>query len=279
MRLPCLKEGGRPAEGSDRVEGPLLDVRSVSLRFDGVQALDSVTFSIPERARCGLIGPNGAGKTTLFNCISRLFEIQSGDIRFAGRDIGRMAPHAVHALGVARTFQSVGLIPGMTVLENVMTGAGRNGRHGFFRSAITLAELSELDANVRRRAFETLERIDLGDAAHLTPPELPFGTQKRVELARALISDPRLLMLDEPANGLTATEVNGLRDLLLRIWRESETTLLIVEHHMGFVMSICEDIVVLDAGRLLARGAPDQIRNNPDVIQAYLGRRARDGAP
>jgi branched-chain amino acid transport system ATP-binding protein len=267
-----------PGSGAQHAGPALLDIRSISLRFDGVQALDSVTFSIPERARCGLIGPNGAGKTTLFNCVSRLVEIQSGEMHFAGHDVGRMAPHNIHALGVARTFQSIGLVPTMTVLENVMTGAGRDGRHGFLRSGITLAELSGLDVSVRYRALETLERIDLAHVAHLTPPELPFGTQKRIELARALISSPRLLMLDEPANGLTATEVNDLRDLLLKIWSESRITLLVVEHHMGFVMGICEDIVVLDAGKLLARGTPEQIRNDATVIEAYLGRRTRGRA-
>jgi branched-chain amino acid transport system ATP-binding protein len=252
---------------------PLLDLRSISLRFDGVRALDNVTFAVSERSRCGLIGPNGAGKTTLFNCISRLVDIQSGEIHFAGRDLRTIPAHGIHATGIARTFQSVGLVASMTVAENVMTGAGQHGRHGFLRSGFTLTELSGLDRNVRERTMETLERLGLAHLALLTPPELPFGTQKRVELARALMSNPRLLMLDEPANGLSADEVKELRDLLLMLWEESDTTLLVVEHHIGFVMSICEDIVVLDAGRLLARGAPVEIRINPDVIQAYLGRR------
>jgi branched-chain amino acid transport system ATP-binding protein len=254
---------------------PLLDLRSISLRFDGVRALDNVTFAVSERSRCGLIGPNGAGKTTLFNCISRLVDIQSGEIHFAGRDLRMIPAHGIHAIGIARTFQSVGLVASMTVAENVMTGAGQHGRHGFLRSGFTLTELSGLDRTVRERAMETLQRLDLAHLAPLTPPELPFGTQKRVELARALMSNPRLLMLDEPANGLNADEVDELRDLLLMLWEESDTTLLLVEHNMGFVMSICEDIVVLDAGRLLARGAPAEVRSNQDVIQAYLGRRRR----
>jgi branched-chain amino acid transport system ATP-binding protein len=270
----ALSENGGGPQNASR---SFLDIDAVSLRFDGVQALDSVSFSIPKRLRCGLIGPNGAGKTTLFNCISRLVHINSGGIRFAGHDLVRRAPHEIHSLGISRTFQSVGLVPTMTVLENVMTGVGATGRSGFFRSGMTLAECSQLDRSVRERAYDALERIQLADVAHLHPTELPFGTQKRVELARALISRPSLLMLDEPANGLTATEVNNLRDLLLKLWEESDLTLLVVEHHMGFVMSICEDIVVLDAGRLLARGAPEQIRNNPKVIEAYLGRRGKGG--
>lgn len=263
--------------GADEAGRPFLDIRSVSLRFDGVQALDNVSFSIPRRVRCGLIGPNGAGKTTLFNCISRLVNINSGDIRFAEYDLMRHASHEIHAIGISRTFQSVGLVPTMTVLENVMTGAGANGRTGFIRSGIVVAECSRLERSVRERAYDALAQIELADVAHLRPTELPFGTQKRVELARALISRPRLLMLDEPANGLTATEVNNLRDLLLKSCEESDITLLVVEHHMGFVMSICEDIVVLDAGRLLARGTPEQVRSNPKVIEAYLGRRGKGG--
>jgi len=260
-------------DGPQLKDRPLLDLRSVSLRFDGVQALDDVTFSVSERSRCGLIGPNGAGKTTLFNCISRLVDIQSGHILFAGHDLRAMPAHSIHSVGIARTFQGVGLIASMTILENVMTGAGQKGRNGYLRSGFILPELSGLDCAVRERAMHLLDQLDLSRLAHLTPPELPFGTQKRVELARALMSDPRLLMLDEPANGLTTGEVSELRDLLLKIWEDSEMTLLVVEHHMGFVMSICEDIVVLDAGRLLARGVPAEIRSNPDVIQAYLGRK------
>jgi branched-chain amino acid transport system ATP-binding protein len=154
-----------------------------------------------------------------------------------------------------------------------MIGAGAAAHRGFARSAVQLSERSRLDRQVRAHALETLERLNLGHIAGETPAQLPFGTQKRIELARALVSRPKLLMLDEPANGLTAAEVDELRDLLLRIWQDSDVTMLIVEHHMGLVMSICQDIIVLDAGRLLARGTPEQVRANPAVIRAYLGGR------
>jgi branched-chain amino acid transport system ATP-binding protein len=258
------------ASGRSRV---LLEVQSVSLRFDGVQALDAVTFAVAERSRCGLIGPNGAGKTTLFNCISRLVAAQTGRISLDGRDLGQLPPHAIAEAGIARTFQGVGLIPSMSVLDNVMAGGGSRSRYGFLRSALVLPDISRQERKVRAQAMEVLEKLDIPHLSALRPSELPFGTQKRVELARALMSRPRLLMLDEPANGLTAAEVDELRRLLLRLWDDGEMTLLIVEHHMGLVMSVCDDIVVLDAGRVLARGAPDQIRNDPEVVRAYLGRR------
>jgi branched-chain amino acid transport system ATP-binding protein len=249
----------------------LLAVRDVSIAFGGVVALHRVSFDVKPGGICGLIGPNGAGKTTLFNCVSRLYTPQSGSIEFDGTDLLRRAPHEIAALGIARTFQNLGLVQSLTVRENVMLGAHHRLRAGFVSAAIARPAVRSEERALGIEADGILARLGLDDVAEQRAGDLPFGTLKRVELARALCLRPRLLMLDEPASGLNHEEVSALGDLLLELREEFDLTVLLVEHHMGLVMRTCDDVVVLHLGELLAHGAPSDIRADERVVEAYLG--------
>jgi branched-chain amino acid transport system ATP-binding protein len=248
----------------------LLTVNNVGVRFGGVVALDDLSFSVEQGQICALIGPNGAGKTTLFNVLSRLYASNSGTVTFDGHDLLSVPAHRIAKLGLARTFQNVALFPALTVLENVLTGAHAHGKIGFGRSMVRFGAAREEKA-MRRRGLELLDRLDLAPLAHRPVAGLPFGTLKRIEFARALAAEPRLLMLDEPANGLTHGEVDELGETIRSIRDQFDLTILLVEHHMAMVMTISDHIVVLDFGRRIAEGPPQAVRNDPIVIEAYLG--------
>ena len=253
------------------IDSSLLQVDNVSVRFGGIVALDRVSFQVSPGHIVGLIGPNGAGKTTLFNCLSRLYAFSEGRIAFEGRSLLETPAHGIAALGIGRTFQNLALFRTMSVRENVMVGGHVRTRTGYVANALRLPAVRREESRLGATADRLLALLDLGAVADVPVMDLPFGTQKRVELGRALASEPKLLLLDEPAGGLNHAEVETLMELLRRVRSELALTMLLVEHHMNMVMRISDRVVALDFGRKIADGTPSEVQANEDVVRAYLG--------
>jgi branched-chain amino acid transport system ATP-binding protein len=250
---------------------PLLSIEDLSIRFGGVVALDGVSFSHEPGRILALIGPNGSGKTTVFNCITRVYEPGRGSILFDGQDLLRLPPHRVIEAGVARTFQNLELFGSMSVLENVLVGQHTATRSNLLDCAFALPRVRHEERHARRRAEEMLELLELQHHRDVAVAGLPFGLKKRVELARALVSQPRLLLLDEPANGLSFEEAAGLAKLVRRLRDELAATVVLVEHNMHLVMDVSDRVCVLNFGHKIGEGTPEEVQRDPAVLGAYLG--------
>ena len=248
----------------------MLAIEQVSRHFGGLSAVNQVSLNVPFGQIMGLIGPNGAGKTTLLNLISGLDRVTSGRIIFENRTIDHLPAHRINQLGIARTYQNIRLFSGLSVLENVIVGAHTQGRAGLASALLMLPSYRAEERRLRMLAQQMIERLGVQSYSHLPADSLPYGDQRRVELARALATHPRLLLLDEPTAGMNAAETAQLGELILSL-RAEGLSILVIEHDMTFISQVCDEVVVLNFGQVIARGAPQQIRADPRVVEAYLG--------
>jgi len=256
-----------PAPPGQRPE--VLEVRDVTVRFGGLTALDAVSLTAAPRQVTGIIGPNGAGKTTLLNVLCGFVRPVTGDVSLGAASLTGLPPHRLASLGIARTLQGVGLFRGLTVLENVMAGATSQARAGFWPALLGLARSDRDERALRQRSLAALDRVGVADEAGRLPDQLAYGLRKRVALARALVTGPRVLLLDEPASGLSEAELPELGDLITEL--AEDASVVVVEHRMDLMMSVCQAIAVLDFGRLIAHGTPEAVQADPAVTDAYLG--------
>jgi branched-chain amino acid transport system ATP-binding protein len=249
----------------------ILELKDVNKFFGGVQAVKDMSFVIETGELAGLIGPNGAGKTTIFNLVTGVYDVTSGEIEFKGKNINRLKTYQVISLGVARTFQNLRLFAASSVLDNVMTAAQQHYKYSFFEAVSHLGRWKSMAKATREERMELLERVGLAERADQAAGTLPYGLQRRLEIARAISLRPDLLLLDEPAAGMNAEEVEQLNELIKQIHSDFNLTILLIEHHMDMVMEICPHIVCMNFGAKIAEGSPDEIQSHPEVLKAYLG--------
>jgi branched-chain amino acid transport system ATP-binding protein len=256
---------------SKHIGDVILDIQNISLRFGGVKALTDISFNVREHEVRAIIGPNGAGKSSMLNCINGVYTPQEGSITFRGQTFSHMDSHAVAQMGIARTFQNLALFKGMSVLENIMTGRNLRMKSNLFLQALRIGPAEKEEIEHREKVEHIIDFLEI--QAHRKTPvgQLPYGLQKRVDLGRALALEPQVLLLDEPMAGMNVEEKQDMCRFILDVNDEFGTTIVLIEHDMGVVMDISDRVVVLDYGKKIGDGMPDAVRNNPDVVQAYLG--------
>ena len=260
---------GRVVTKSEPV--PALQIDGLMLRFGGVKVFEDVSFAVASGATLGVVGPNGAGKTSLLNCATGAYTPQAGTIRIFGSEVIDAGPAKIARLGVTRTFQGIQLVPDFSVVENILVGCHLRLQHNLLQALVYVGPSRRQEVLARQRVAEILETVGLSGMGHLKASELSHGDQRRVEIGRALASDPRLLFLDEPTSGMSRSERRAIGDLLENLQRDVGITLVLIEHDVDFVRRMCDQVIVLDFGKIIAHGAPDQVFNDPRVIEAYVG--------